>query len=324
MLSSWDELKHWLEQEKEAIIVKNWLADEARRWQKIRSEDESKAQDDLLKGSRLAQVVEFRNKDAFKNFGGLSTQEEEYINASVEWSDRQLAEKKRQLRTRKLLGSAILAMATLVIAVPLTLAGNVLSTLRHKPNVIFAQPGQLIDGKTKYRLTYTPEIMKNWTNSPTTHSVINQIVLGIPGENESTACIDVGVIQNDSDMGDKEQRSYESISLNAPKKPGVYYIRFGMEMQYNCKDAKNARQDHWKNNGLSKPESEKSIIGVVIVGNPLDIILHWSEIQSAFNENVPNTLTKVKPEEKGAIYTSLYLFSINPAKLDKQALPDTK
>ncbi len=77
LLSSWDELKRWLEQEKDAIILKNWLAGETRRWQKIRSEDESKAQDELLKGIRLAQVKEFREKDAFKNVGGLSKQEEE-------------------------------------------------------------------------------------------------------------------------------------------------------------------------------------------------------------------------------------------------------
>ncbi|NJO94900.1 MAG: ATP-binding protein [Pleurocapsa sp. CRU_1_2] len=35
LLSSWDELKHWLEEEKEAIILKNWLAGETRRWQKF-------------------------------------------------------------------------------------------------------------------------------------------------------------------------------------------------------------------------------------------------------------------------------------------------
>ena len=88
LLSSWDELKKWLEQEKEAIILKNWLAGEARRWQKIRSEDESKGEDELLKGSRLAQVVEFRNKEAFQNLGGLSEQEKEFINTSVEEKER--------------------------------------------------------------------------------------------------------------------------------------------------------------------------------------------------------------------------------------------
>lgn len=83
LLSSWDKLKGWLEQEKEAIILKNWLAGETRRWQKIRSEDESKAREELLKGSRLGQAVEFKEEGRFKNIGGLRAEENEFIDASV-------------------------------------------------------------------------------------------------------------------------------------------------------------------------------------------------------------------------------------------------
>jgi WD40 repeat protein len=101
LLSSWDDLKHWLEQEKEAIILKNWLTGEARRWQKIFSEDEFRSKDELLKGSRLAQVLEFINKDAFKNLGGLSEQEESFINASVTWRDHQ-AEIERERKLKEL------------------------------------------------------------------------------------------------------------------------------------------------------------------------------------------------------------------------------
>ena len=75
LLSSWDKLKHWIEDEKEAIILKNWLADETRRWQKIGAEDESLAREELLKGSRLVQVIDFRKKDAFQNIGGLTKEE---------------------------------------------------------------------------------------------------------------------------------------------------------------------------------------------------------------------------------------------------------
>jgi len=118
LLSSWDELKQWLEQEKEAIILKNWLAGEARRWQKIRSEDKSKAEDELLKGSRLAKVVEFRNKDAFNNLGGLSPLEEEYINTSAEWQARiekeKEARRKREVKTAW--GIAMGSVGALVIS----------------------------------------------------------------------------------------------------------------------------------------------------------------------------------------------------------------
>ncbi|MDE5117291.1 MAG: ATP-binding protein, partial [Trichodesmium sp. St2_bin2_1] len=36
LLSSWEELKRWLEGEKEAIILKNWLAGETRKWLEVR------------------------------------------------------------------------------------------------------------------------------------------------------------------------------------------------------------------------------------------------------------------------------------------------
>nr|MDJ0596922.1 hypothetical protein [Pleurocapsa sp. MO_226.B13] len=103
LLSSWDVLKSWLEQEKEAIILKNWLTGETRRWQKIRSEDKSKAREELLKGSRLDLVVEFRQKDAFKNIGGLRAEENEFIDASVEWQKRILQQEKRQNMILRLL-----------------------------------------------------------------------------------------------------------------------------------------------------------------------------------------------------------------------------
>jgi len=103
LLSSWDVLKGWFEQEKEAIIIKNWLASETRRWQKIRLENESKANDELLKGSRLVQVVEFRNKNAFENIGGLRPEENQFIDISVEQQERQQKEKER-LRQRIMLG----------------------------------------------------------------------------------------------------------------------------------------------------------------------------------------------------------------------------
>src|SRR4028119_390613 len=99
LLYSWEVLKRWIEQEQEAIILKNWLAGEARRWQKIISEDESRAKDELLKGSRLDRVIEFRNKYAFENLGGLRLEENEFINASVAWRDRQAKiERERKLK----------------------------------------------------------------------------------------------------------------------------------------------------------------------------------------------------------------------------------
>jgi energy-coupling factor transporter ATP-binding protein EcfA2 len=123
LLSSWEELKDWLQEEKEAIILKNWLTGETKRWQKICSENKIKnnkfkaqnklphdelAHDELLKGSQLVNVLEFREKDAFKNVGGLSTEQEEFIKVSVGWRDRQEKEKEAA-RQRELIQAQELA-----------------------------------------------------------------------------------------------------------------------------------------------------------------------------------------------------------------------
>ncbi|NES64236.1 MAG: ATP-binding protein [Okeania sp. SIO2D1] len=98
LLSSWDRLKNWIEEEKEAILLKNWLASETNRWQKICSENESKGMAELLKGSRLEQVIELRKKDAFKNVGGLRAEENEFIDVSIKWQQQQEQQKKNRRR----------------------------------------------------------------------------------------------------------------------------------------------------------------------------------------------------------------------------------
>lgn len=96
LLSSWDTLKRWLEEEKEAIILKNWLANETNQWFKSSLKNDSRANDDLLKGSRLEQILDFRDKGAFEKLGGLSPKEVEFVAASVEWRDRLRREAEEQ------------------------------------------------------------------------------------------------------------------------------------------------------------------------------------------------------------------------------------
>ena len=97
LLSSWDELKRWLEEEKETIILKNYLADEANRWQRIRQEsNEAKAKTELLKGARLEQLYTLREAKAFEKLGGLSNLENEFIDVSFAWSKQQQAQVKRR------------------------------------------------------------------------------------------------------------------------------------------------------------------------------------------------------------------------------------
>lgn len=102
LLSSWDALRRWLEEEKESIILKNWLSDEARRWYNIYSEDEDKAKDELLKGSRLDQIIVFAERNAFKKLGGLTAEEKQFVDVSVEWRDYQFrqaeSQRKREIK----------------------------------------------------------------------------------------------------------------------------------------------------------------------------------------------------------------------------------
>lgn len=111
LITSWDTLKRWIEEEKEAIILKNWLASEARRWQRIRRGNESKAKDELLKGSRLEQIVELKNKDTFKNLGGFTTEEKQFIDASLAWQNQIIQREKRQIFIlRSLLSGTTIAL----------------------------------------------------------------------------------------------------------------------------------------------------------------------------------------------------------------------
>ncbi|MBG1259790.1 NACHT and WD repeat domain-containing protein, partial [Nostoc commune] len=119
LLSSWDKLKYWLEEEKKTIILKNWLAGETRRWLEVRAKDESTANDELLKGSRLEQVVKFREKNAFEKLGGLNQQENEFVDASIEWHSSQKKEKTHRQRlirtTWGIIGCSAILMASTFI-----------------------------------------------------------------------------------------------------------------------------------------------------------------------------------------------------------------
>jgi WD40 repeat protein len=101
LISSWDKLRGWLEEEKEVIILKHWLDAETNRWQAIRVQDESKAQDELLKGSRLEQIVDFRRKNAFGKIGGLRPEENQFIDASIAAVE-QIEQDKEAQRQREL------------------------------------------------------------------------------------------------------------------------------------------------------------------------------------------------------------------------------
>ncbi|NOQ24162.1 MAG: hypothetical protein GQ564_02270 [Bacteroidales bacterium] len=96
ILHSWENLKKWLEQEKETIIYKNQLADEVKRWMKVANQlGKEKAKSELLKGVRLQRIIELKNSESFNRLGGLSEEENDFIKHSINFEQHQIKIKKR-------------------------------------------------------------------------------------------------------------------------------------------------------------------------------------------------------------------------------------
>nr|RNJ71246.1 MAG: hypothetical protein EDM05_01160 [Leptolyngbya sp. IPPAS B-1204] len=146
ILSSWDELRKWLEEAKDAIIFKNLLADDVHRWQsalaQVTSEDSEKldrAKDELLKGSRLDRAIELRQNNAFVLLGGLTDLENQFIDTSVEWQRfqrRRQAELETEKERNQLLTEAnqkankIIrrGMISLAVIVPVAIGASLLAS----------------------------------------------------------------------------------------------------------------------------------------------------------------------------------------------------
>ena len=117
LLASWDKLQGWIEEEKEAIILKNYLADETRRWQRLKEvQGESKARDELLKGARLKQIVALRDANAFNKLGGLSPDENKFVDTSIAWRNEQERQQKNR-RRNTILSLSVFSVIALVLSI---------------------------------------------------------------------------------------------------------------------------------------------------------------------------------------------------------------
>ena len=112
--------------------------------------------------------------------------------------------------------------------------------LNNKGNVITTAPGDKIRVSANY-IYDCPECQSR---------SINQIIVGIAGENAAQACIYDGGIK---DSGSNE------FTLTAPKESGTYYIRFRYAQAYGCKQGALG----WWRVG-NEPTAEANI-GVIVV-----------------------------------------------------------
>lgn len=102
LLTSWETLNTWIQENRQAIALRNRLNDDVTRWQA------KKAEEELWTGSKLEQVLELKQNPTFNQvMGGFSPTANQFIDASLGLRDRQL----RRTRIFAGVGIALAALA---------------------------------------------------------------------------------------------------------------------------------------------------------------------------------------------------------------------
>lgn len=103
LLTSWSQLRDWIQKNRQSIALRNRLNDDVAIWQL------KKADSDLWSGSKLAQALELRRDPVFQQvLGGFTSVADDFINASVGLRDRQ--------RRRAILGLSGFSLVALTLA----------------------------------------------------------------------------------------------------------------------------------------------------------------------------------------------------------------
>jgi WD40 repeat protein len=99
LLDCWTLLSNWIEEINQAIAIKKQLSQEAKAWQRLKNEDKTKAITKMWSGSKLEKTNELRNTQMFELInGGLSSEEEEFIDASLALESKLLKAKEKQIQ----------------------------------------------------------------------------------------------------------------------------------------------------------------------------------------------------------------------------------
>ncbi|MBW4614696.1 MAG: CHAT domain-containing protein [Desmonostoc vinosum HA7617-LM4] len=261
LIRYWPRLLNWLDENRSKLQLRETIRQAVLEWEN-QQKDESYL---IHRGGRLDDALVL----AHTNF--LNQLETDYVNACIELRDRQnrqeKARRKKILRLRLAISTVVLLFSTFAA----TLIGTILLTLKHKPNVIFASPGQEIYGITEYKYFFLTDKQSELRGA------IHQIVVGIPDQAQP-ACI------MNAQIPSGEKQGQEIFTLTAPKKPGVYYVQSRFDLQYNCDDA----QKHWTT--IKSQDATTNFVGVVVVGNLLDLNI-YPQLWDAYSQNIPNIAT---------------------------------
>lgn len=109
LLTSWDKLKQWIDENRLAIALRNRLDGDVQEWQR-----KNKADDELWSGAKLQKVLELREDLTFnQELGGFSPEANLFIDASRELRDRTSQREARRSQTIAILAVAAIGIASL-------------------------------------------------------------------------------------------------------------------------------------------------------------------------------------------------------------------
>ena len=112
LLSSWKLLESWIGEAKEILLLKSRLVEDMGRWH-----DQKQANEELLKGSALEKVLEFKKEHLFElQAVPLSAAEETYLDASLRFQKRELNRAKR-VAVGASIGVVLMAIAAIFSAI---------------------------------------------------------------------------------------------------------------------------------------------------------------------------------------------------------------
>ena len=144
LLSAWPLLGTWIEQAREVLYVRNRLCTDARRWSLEKVKNPSGADEELWGGTRLSQAQELRARGDFRAvLGGLSSEEESFLDAGLSLRERRAREEqqRREQRTR------LLRIGIAVLSVFLIIAGAAAYSARKQQREALAQKREAIAQK---------------------------------------------------------------------------------------------------------------------------------------------------------------------------------
>jgi len=105
LLNCWDELRHWIQKNRQGIALRNRLYEDVKRW-KIK-----KPEEELWSGSKLEQILELRKDNNFHQvLGGFNDDANQFIDASVGVRDHKL----RRIRIFAGVGFTLVGLTTVI------------------------------------------------------------------------------------------------------------------------------------------------------------------------------------------------------------------